>query len=86
MSTSIIAARSGFGYAWLPEDKIRDELAAGSLKPVPLRDGGERYAQLYLVFADRDAAGPGTLKLAEIIREMVVSECSRHEEKGKARD
>ena len=75
MSTSIIAARSGFGYAWLPEDKIRDELAAGTLKPVPLRDGGERYAELYLVFADRDAAGPGILRLAEIIKEMVVSEC-----------
>ncbi len=77
MSTSIIAVRSGFGYAWLPEDKIRDELAAGTLKPVPLRDGGERYAELYLVFADRDAAGPATLRLAEIIKEMVVSECSQ---------
>jgi DNA-binding transcriptional LysR family regulator len=75
MSTSIIAARLGFGYAWLPEDKIRDELAAGTLKPVPLRDGGERYAELYLVFADRDAAGPATMRLAEIIKEMVVSEC-----------
>ena len=59
MSTSIIAVRSGYGYAFLPEDKIRDELAAGTLKPVPVRDGGERFAQLYLVFADRDAAGPG---------------------------
>jgi DNA-binding transcriptional LysR family regulator len=78
MSTSIIAARSGYGYAWLPEDKIRDELAAGTLKPLTLRDGGERYAELYLVFADRDAAGPGTLRLAEIVRELVKSECSRH--------
>ena len=77
MSTSIIAARSGYGYAWLPEDKIREELAAGTLKPVPLRDGGERYAELYLVFADRDSAGQGTLRLAEIIKEMVVSECSQ---------
>jgi len=77
MSTSIIAARSGFGYAWLPEDKIRDELAAGSLQPVRLREGGERFAQLYLVFADRDGAGPGTLRLAEIIRELVKSECSQ---------
>ena len=78
MSTSIIAARSGYGYAWLPEDKIRDELAAGTLKPLPLREGGERYAELYLVFADRDAAGPGTLRLAEIVRELVKSECSQH--------
>jgi DNA-binding transcriptional LysR family regulator len=75
MSTSIIAARSGYGYAWLPEYKIRDELAAGTLKPLPLRDGGERYAELYLVFANRDGAGPGTLRLADIIRESVAGEC-----------
>lgn len=79
MSTSIIAVRSGYGYAWLPEDKIRDELAEGTLKPVRLRDGGERFAQLYLVFADRDAAGPGTLRLAEIIRELVKSECPQQQ-------
>ena len=77
MSTSIIAVRSGYGYAFLPEDKIRDELAAGTLKPVPVRDGGERFAQLYLVFADRDAAGPGTLRLAEIVNELVKSECPK---------
>ena len=81
MSTSIIAARSGYGYAWLPEDKIRDELADGTLKPVELRDGGERFAELYLVFADRDAAGPGTLKLAGIIRELVRSECKQAEQR-----
>ena len=78
MSTSIIAARAGYGYAWFPEDKIRDELTAGQLKPLPLREVGDRYAELYLVFADRDAAGPGTLRLAEIIAERVKSECSQH--------
>jgi DNA-binding transcriptional LysR family regulator len=76
MSTSIIAARSGYGYAWLPEEKIRDELAAQTLKPLSLREGGERYVELYLVFADRDAAGPGILRLAEIVREGVASECA----------
>ena len=75
MSTSIIAARAGYGYAWLPEYKIRDELEAGTLKVLRMREGGERFAELYLVFADRDAAGPGTLRLAEIIRESVAIEC-----------
>lgn len=77
MSTSIIAARSGYGYAWLPEYKIRDELAAGTLKVLPLREGGARYVELYLVFADRDAAGPGTLRLAEIIRAATTTECRK---------
>ena len=80
MSTSIIAARSGYGYAWLPEYKIRDELAAGTLKPLEVREGGERYVELYLVFADRDAAGPGTLRLAEIIRESVAGACLKEKE------
>jgi len=77
MATSIEAARSGYGYAWLPEEKLRDQIAAGTLKPLPLREGGELFAQLYLVFADRDHAGPATLRLAEIIREQVTKECRR---------
>jgi DNA-binding transcriptional LysR family regulator len=77
MATSIGAACRGYGYAWFPEDKIRPELAAGTLKPVGLAEGADRYAELYLVFADRDAAGPGTRRLAEIIRRAVAEECSR---------
>src|SRR5947208_1778362 len=77
LATSIEAAGSGYGFAWLPEEKIRQELAAGRLKPLPMREGGERFADLYLIFADREHAGPATLRLAEIIREAVASECKR---------
>ncbi|MFY9315429.1 MAG: LysR family transcriptional regulator [Burkholderiales bacterium] len=75
MSTSIQAASRGYGYGWYPEYRIRDETDAGTLKPLPLREGGELLAQLYLVFADRDAAGPGVLRLAAIIREEVAAAC-----------
>jgi DNA-binding transcriptional LysR family regulator len=77
MATSIEAARTGYGFAWLPEERIREELKAGTLKPLPLREGDERYAELYLIFADREHAGPAVLRLAEIIREVVASECRR---------
>src|SRR5258706_1374030 len=77
MRTSIEAASRGYGYGWYPEYLIRDEIDAGTLKPLALREGGEILAQLYLVFADRDAAGPGTLRLAAIIREMVESACTK---------
>ena len=75
MATSILAVRSGYGFAWFPEDKIRLELDEGTLKPLPIAHGGERYAELYLVFADRESAGPGTLRLAELLREAVAEEC-----------
>ena len=84
LSTSIEAARMGYGFAWYPEEKIREELATGMLKPLPLREGSERFVELYLILPDRDAAGPGTLRLAEIIREQVASACTRHGETQRA--
>ena len=74
-ATSIHAAVMGLGFAWFAEETIRDELKRGLLKPLPLREGGERWGDLYLVFADRDYAGPGALQLAKIIRERVAGQC-----------
>jgi DNA-binding transcriptional LysR family regulator len=75
-ATSIHAACMGLGFAWFAEDTIRNELESGLLKPLPLREGAERSAELYLVFADRDYAGPGALRLAQIIREDVRGACA----------
>jgi len=74
-ATSIRAAAMGLGYAWYPEDSVREELERGALKPLALREGGERAATLYLIYADRDAAGPGTRRLAQIIQEAVRRSC-----------
>jgi len=83
IATSLEAVREGYGYAWFAEEMIRADLASGSLKVLPLREGGERYVQLYLVYADRDGAGPGVLRLADIVRETVRRECvSRGESSG----
>ena len=76
-ATSLHAVVLGFGYAWFPDEAIRGELERGALVPVPLREGAERQGSLYLVFADRDAAGPGVLRLADIIRAKVKAECER---------
>jgi DNA-binding transcriptional LysR family regulator len=76
-STSIRAAGMGLGFAWFPEETVLAELERGVLKALPLREGGERWVELYLVFADRDYAGPGALRLAEIIRELVANQCRR---------
>jgi DNA-binding transcriptional LysR family regulator len=78
-ATSIEAVRMGYGFAWFPEEKIRKELAEGSLKPLPMQQGGERFQQLYLILGDADAAGPGTLRLSEILTQSTLSACRKHQ-------
>lgn len=73
--TSIRAACQGLGFAWYPEEKIRAELARGELKILPMREGQERFAETYLVFRDRDYAGPATRRLAELLRHRVAEVC-----------
>jgi DNA-binding transcriptional LysR family regulator len=74
-ATSLHAVTQGLGYAWFPEDWIRGELERGALKPLPLAEGAEKLATLYLIFADREAAGPGTMRLVEIIRRETAAAC-----------
>lgn len=83
-ATSIRAALMGLGYAWYPEEAVREELERGTLKRLPLREGAEKIGTLYLVFADRDAAGPGTLRLAALIQEEIKRTCREVQTPGKA--
>lgn len=83
-ATSIRAAVMGLGFAWYGEDMIREELANGSLKPLPMREGAERRGTLYLIYADRDALGPGARRLAALIRERVEKACAEAATAGAA--
>jgi DNA-binding transcriptional LysR family regulator len=65
----------GLGFAWFAQDTIRSELEQGLLKPLPLREGAELFAELYLVYADRDYAGPGAQRLGGILRDQVKAAC-----------
>lgn len=76
MASSIQAVRLGYGFAWLPREHIREELASGVLKVLPLREGRERIVALYLVLADPELAGPGVRRLAELIHETVRTVCA----------
>lgn len=73
-ATSIRAACMGMGFAWFAESNIRDELARDELRPLPLAEGGVRQGTLYLMHADRDAAGPGQLKFCSLLREIIARE------------
>lgn len=70
LSTSIQFVKDGLGFAWLPHDHICEALEAGNLKPLPLVEGGLRQATLFLVYANRDAAGPATRALAKSLQSI----------------
>lgn len=72
LSTSIRAAAMGLGFAWYPEEKIRDELSSGTLKRLSMAEGEERFADLYLVYAEADYAGPAARRMGEILRQESV--------------
>jgi DNA-binding transcriptional LysR family regulator len=75
-ATSIRAAVMGLGFAWYAAENIREELQSGTLVQLPLAAGAERFAMLYLVHADREAAGPATRRLVEILRAQVAENCA----------
>jgi DNA-binding transcriptional LysR family regulator len=74
LATSVDAVARGMGFAWLPRHRIGGHLAAGTLKPLPLLEGATRHHELYLVFADRDDAGPATRALAACLRKHCPAE------------
>jgi DNA-binding transcriptional LysR family regulator len=74
-ATQIAAACMGLGFAWFPEHAIRKELDGGSLKPLPMREGAERFGEVYLIFADPDFPTPSALRMAEILRKDVAELC-----------
>ncbi len=76
-ATSIRAVAMGLGIAWLPEDSIAPELAAGVLKVLPMEGDAARSAVLYLVHGDPEYPGRDAARLAAIIRERVAERCAR---------
>jgi DNA-binding transcriptional LysR family regulator len=84
-ATSIRAVAMGLGFAWLPEDTIAPELREGTLKPLPMRGGSERFAQLYLSLSDPEFPGRDAARLADIIRAKVAVGCTRHGKRAGSR-
>jgi DNA-binding transcriptional LysR family regulator len=78
LKTSIEMLKNGLGFAWIPREHIWVELEAGTLKPLPLAEGGTRSAELHLVHTDRDSDGPATRELARILLDTCARACARH--------
>lgn len=75
-ATQIRAVTLGLGYSYLPEENIREELRAGTLKPLPLARA--RYkVQVYLAFYDPEFPGRDAARLADIIRARTAEACRK---------
>lgn len=72
VETSISLVAGGLGFAWLPCHLIQPYLDAGTLEPLPLREGQRRRAPLYLIFAQPELAGPATRELAQVLRDAAA--------------
>ncbi len=82
LASSVDAAKRGYGFAWYVQDRIQDEIRRGELKELPLSGGGDRFVELYLIVADPEGAGPGVLRLAQLLSQEVAGACSAHKGDG----
>lgn len=68
LATAASFVSSGLGFAWLPRHMIARELSEGSLKPLPLEQGGSRHPAFYLYSSKEKPLGPATQILVELLR------------------
>lgn len=78
LATSVDMLERGLGFAWVPETRIREALARGTLVPLPLSAGGIREVPMQLIYRDRDRAGPAAQAMADILKHAVLGCCETH--------
>lgn len=66
-STSLNIIRRGLGFAWMPEQWVANDLAAGTLKILPIVPDNIRNVSLYLIEAHPETMGPATKFLANLL-------------------
>lgn len=66
-STSLNIIRRGLGFAWMPEQWVANDLAAGTLKILPIVPDNIRNVSLYLIEVHPETMGPATKFLANLL-------------------
>ena len=82
-ATQIRAVKMGLGFAWLFEDTIREELRAGELKVLRLKEGSQRGTHLHAAFSDPEFPGRDVARFADILRESAEAACRKAERRAK---
>ncbi|WP_255346818.1 LysR family transcriptional regulator [Thioalkalivibrio sp. AKL10] len=76
MGTACEILRSGIGFAWMPEDRIAEDLAAGGLVELNLEAGARHAVPFYITHADRDRAGAASQSLMDALEQAFRTERS----------
>ncbi|GJM10103.1 MAG: transcriptional regulator [Lysobacteraceae bacterium] len=63
----------GLGFSWMPQQKIADELDSGRLKALPMTEGNERRATLFLVLANGKMAGPASAAFSDALQSCAAT-------------
>lgn len=63
---------NGLGFSWLPIHYVQQEINDGRLKPLKFEVSYQKQGTLYLVYANKDIAGPATHLLAQCIKDSSV--------------
>ena len=69
-STCIDAVRAGLGIAFVPKDKIAQDLETGALVQLSLSLQAERHLTVNLIIPDGDHAGPATRAITDTLLAM----------------
>ena len=67
IDTATAAVTAGLGFGWLPRHQVQDKLDHGELKLLPLDQGLNYVANLYLIFGKPASIGPATRQLADLL-------------------
>jgi len=67
MDASIEMLVNGLGFAWLPVSRIGQQLADGTLLPLPMARLNDRHVELFLVWRDMEAAGQVCRRVLELL-------------------
>lgn len=68
-SSSISVIKAGLAFGFLPLNWVQSALEHGSLRQIAISGGYSRTIPLYLMYANRELAGPATRALGEILQQ-----------------
>lgn len=70
-AAAIDMVASGLGFAWLPRQHIQHLLREGSLRPLPLEQGGNYRVPVNLIFGNQQETGPATQQFIVLLRDVI---------------